>query len=208
MVLALRHGLLPKTLHVDAPSAKADWSPGTVSLLTEARPWPRENRPRRAGVSSFGSSGSKVHLILEEAPEPAAAEPPSPGTPVPWPLSAKTPEALHAQAHRLRAHLSAHPELTPTDVARALAARSAFDHRAVLHGTTMQDLIAGLERLEHGQLAPNLPPEVDESPIAAAARTFVEGKDVDWSPFLPAADGAPVELPSYAFQRKRYWIPA
>ncbi|WP_172382406.1 type I polyketide synthase [Streptomyces sp. MNP-20] len=158
-VMALRHGVLPKTLHVDAPTSEVDWSAGSVELLTEARAWAERDGggPRRAGVSSFGMSGTNAHVIVEQAPpveEPAAEE--ASGTPVvpgvvPLALSAKTSDALRAQAARLHAHLLANTEVDADDLAWTLAtARSRFEQRGVVLGRDRDDLLAGLERLAEG----------------------------------------------------------
>nr|WP_156758730.1 type I polyketide synthase [Actinokineospora pegani] len=130
MVLALRHGRLPKTLHVDRPSANVDWSAGAVELLTDGRDWPSVDRPRRAGVSSFGVSGTNAHVILEQASEETAEAAPGPELPItPWALSARSPEALAALVEGVRG-----VDATPTRVGRALSRRAVFDHRAVLLG--------------------------------------------------------------------------
>nr|WP_051735614.1 type I polyketide synthase [Streptomyces sp. NRRL B-3229] len=158
-VLALRNEQLPKTLHVEQPTPKVDWSEGAVELLTEARPWPREEgRPRRAGVSSFGISGTNAHVLLEEAPPEPAPEP-EPGTgsvraagPVAWALSAKTADALRAQATRLDAFLDAadHPA-DPYDIGHALVlTRTAFDERAVVVGDDTDTLRAKVRALAEG----------------------------------------------------------
>ncbi|MBL1102722.1 type I polyketide synthase, partial [Streptomyces coffeae] len=138
MVQAMRHDLLPQSLHVDEPSPHVDWSAGAVELLTDATPWPETEEPRRAGVSSFGISGTNAHIILEEAPasapeEESAAEPAGDVVPpvvVPWVVSGKSEEALRAQAARLAASV---PELSPVDVGFSLATtRSVFEQRAVV----------------------------------------------------------------------------
>ncbi|NYV76812.1 type I polyketide synthase, partial [Streptomyces sp. UH6] len=146
MVMAMRHGLLPATLHVGEPSSKVDWSAGAVELLTEAREWPETGeRPRRAGVSSFGISGTNAHIILESAepePEPVAgAEEPAAVLPVvPWVLSAKSPEALAGQAERLLPLATG--DVSPVDVGWSLvSARTLFDHRAVVFGEDREDLL-------------------------------------------------------------------
>nr|WP_062213686.1 type I polyketide synthase [Streptomyces sp. NBRC 109706] len=139
MVLAMRHGVLPATLHVDEPSPQVDWSAGAVELLTEARPWPEVDRPRRAAVSSFGISGTNAHVIIEQAPaEPVAEAPTDAGPvrhPVPWAVSAKSEAALRAGIARLRAFVAERPELDPVDVGWSLATtRAELEHRAVLAG--------------------------------------------------------------------------
>ncbi|SOX53761.1 Phenolphthiocerol synthesis polyketide synthase type I Pks15/1 [Mycobacterium ahvazicum] len=156
MVQAMRHGVMPQTLHVDVPTPHVDWSAGAVSLLTEQRSWPALDRPRRAGVSSFGISGTNAHVILEQAPvvESVAAESDMPVAP--WVLSARSPEALVGQARRLLAHVQADPRLGIADVGWSLAStRSAFDHRAVVVGAR-DELMAGLAGLAAGEPGVNV----------------------------------------------------
>ncbi|WP_190113391.1 type I polyketide synthase, partial [Streptomyces cinnamoneus] len=155
MVMAMRHGVLPRTLHVDEPTPHVDWSAGAVQLLTEAREWPETGGARRAAVSSFGVSGTNAHVIVEQAPartEPSSA--PEPGSVVPWVLSGKSEAALRAQAERL---LTLASGLPPADVAFSLATgRAAFEHRAVVVGQEDEQLLDGLRALLHGQPAGNV----------------------------------------------------
>jgi pimaricinolide synthase PimS1 len=152
MVLAMRHCLLPRTLHAAEPSTQVDWSAGAVRLLTEPEPWPRHGHPRRAGVSSFGVSGTNAHLIIEEPPqatdEPAVSA--EPARLVPWVISGKTPEALRAQAGRLRSYLDS-AEVDLAAAGRALATtRAALDHRAVALGATAGELGRELDAVAAG----------------------------------------------------------
>ncbi|WP_343243022.1 SDR family NAD(P)-dependent oxidoreductase [Streptomyces sp. SID12501] len=161
-VLAMREGVLPRTLHVDEPTRQVDWSAGTVRLLTEHQPWPETGRPRRAAVSSFGISGTNAHLVLEQAPEQeqdaepatgpeATPEAPRPASVVPWLVSGHTEAALRDQAARLLADLRARPGTTPLDVACSLATtRSALAHRAAVVADDLPALVAGLESLAVG----------------------------------------------------------
>ncbi|MGW6870698.1 acyltransferase domain-containing protein, partial [Streptomyces sp. NPDC054912] len=158
MVQAMRHGTVPKTLHVDEPSPHVEWSEGAVSLLTESVAWPETGRPRRAAVSSFGISGTNAHTIIEQAPDEDTSEPtPTPAAPsvLPYVLSAKSADALRDQAARLRAHLTDEPELAAVDVAYSLAGRRAsFDHRAVVVAANREKLLRSLTALENGDLVP------------------------------------------------------
>ncbi|HEV2637460.1 MAG TPA: SDR family NAD(P)-dependent oxidoreductase, partial [Actinocrinis sp.] len=158
MVMAIRHGLMPRTLHADVASPHIDWSAADIRLLTREQPWPEtgDDRPRRAAVSSFGISGTNAHVIIEqpatvagqaiETAEPAAAQ--AADAPISaWPLSARSDEGLIRQAHRLLSFLAAQPEATDADVSRALAARSRMTDRAVVLGTGREDLLAGLRAI-------------------------------------------------------------
>ncbi|WP_143264268.1 type I polyketide synthase, partial [Amycolatopsis kentuckyensis] len=152
MVMAMRHGVLPKTLHVDAPSTRVDWASGAVELLTAQRPWPSVDRPRRAGVSAFGISGTNAHAILELPAEPASAPAVVPEPPVvAWALSAKGEPALRAQARKLAA-----VDAAPAAVAGALLARARFDDRAVVLGSSRAELLSGLHALAAGEPAPGV----------------------------------------------------
>ncbi|GAA0223767.1 type I polyketide synthase [Cryptosporangium japonicum] len=158
MVLALRHGTLPRTLHVDAPTPHVDWSAGDVRLLTATTPWPPTDRPRRAGVSAFGISGTNAHVILEQPGHQPEAEPPAPtGEPVPWILSGASEGALRAAAEELASSVTARPDVDPVTVGRALATtRAALAHRAVLVASTPSEFAGGLRALAEGRPAGGL----------------------------------------------------
>ncbi len=151
VVQAIRHGVLPKTLHVDTPSPHVDWSAGAVELLTEARDWPEAGRPRRGAVSSFGISGTNAHVIIEQA-EPAEDEPATEVPVVAWPVSADSADAVAAQAQQLLDH-----DGNLTDIGFSLATtRSALDHRAVVVGSDDTEVRAGLAAIVAGEDAPNV----------------------------------------------------
>nr|WP_188317038.1 type I polyketide synthase [Solihabitans fulvus] len=166
VVQAMRHGVLPKSLHCTEPSPFVDWSAGYVEVLREARPWPATDRPRRAGISSFGISGTNAHVIVEQPPAGAWAtddhatddhgstERPRRRPVLPWVLSARSDAALRDQAARLADLVTAHRELTVEDVGLSLATtRAALDERVVAVGGDRDDLLralAGIARGDHG----------------------------------------------------------
>ncbi|MFJ4910107.1 SDR family NAD(P)-dependent oxidoreductase [Streptomyces sp. NPDC093249] len=177
MIQAMRHGVLPKTLHAENPSPHIDWDTGAVELLTEATPWPATGRPARAAVSSFGISGTNAHVVLELAADPTTPAPATPptqsgtqtGTPadtppgaapdavvLPWILTAKDDNALRRQADRLHRHLTDHPEITAGDVGLTLATtRATLEHRAAVLGTDRTALLDALTALATGEPAPS-----------------------------------------------------
>ncbi|WP_417801428.1 type I polyketide synthase [Streptosporangium amethystogenes] len=162
MVMAMREGVVPRTLHVDEPSSHVDWSEGAVELVTEARSWPRVERSRRAAVSSFGISGTNAHVILEQSPVSVEAgvgevDRGADGEVVPWVVSARSEVALRAQAARLLSHVEGAPGLGLAEVGVSLAtARSAFEYRAVVVGAERTELVRGLAAVAQGVPGPGV----------------------------------------------------
>ncbi|CDR01151.1 Beta-ketoacyl synthase [Streptomyces iranensis] len=154
MVLAMRHGVVPRTLHVDEPSPEVDWSSGAVSLATSQVAWPVVGRVCRSAVSSFGVSGTNAHVVLEAAPGKTDESEARLRVPVvPWVVSAKTAAGVRAQALRLRAFVEERPGLEPVDVGWSLVSRTAFDYRAVVVGEDRESLLAALENVDVAAVA-------------------------------------------------------
>ncbi|MFI1304137.1 type I polyketide synthase [Streptomyces sioyaensis] len=210
MVLALRHGVLPETLHLDAPSPHVDWSADTVRLLTAAQPWEENGQVRRAGVSSFGISGTNAHVIVEQPPATLpderaddegqdgdhdqfdegqdgaeTADGGSAGSAdqpvVPWVVHGRTPEALRAQAAALAAHLVSLPDAAPYDVAHSLlTTRAALEHRAALIGADRAALLAELHAVAEGDPGPHTATGVVPTSPGAGAVFVFPGQGSQW----------------------------
>ncbi|MGC7103139.1 type I polyketide synthase, partial [Amycolatopsis lurida] len=181
MVQAMRHGVLPRSLHIDAPSSHVDWSTGAVELLTEERPWPEVSRPLRAGVSSFGVSGTNAHVILEQAPEQSPADE-APGRSlgvVPWVLSAKSEAAVREQARLLAARVRGDADVSPVDVAYSLVTtRTALEYRAAVVAGDRDGLLRGVDAVAAGELIPGV---VQGSAAGSGGVVFVfPGQGSQW----------------------------
>ncbi|WP_228535124.1 SDR family NAD(P)-dependent oxidoreductase [Nocardia sp. BSTN01] len=180
MVQALRHGVLPRTLHADRPSPLIDWAAGQVELLTGNEPWPATGRPRRAAVSSFGIGGTNAHVVLEQAPVVADAAPAPRSGPVPWILSAASADGVREHAAAL-ADFARRPDAPhPRGVAAALATRATLAERAVVIGRTPEDFADALHRIAQAPtrvvaaVPTPVPPEHEPVPLGNAALTFPE----------------------------------
>nr|AXL05851.1 AMP-dependent synthetase [uncultured bacterium] len=183
MVMAMRHGVLPRTLHVDRPSANVDWSAGAVALLTETRDWPATGHPRRAGVSSFGIGGTNAHVVLEAAPEsstvPVAPARAATGVPLPVLVSGRTAAGLRGQAGRLARFLDDRSDVRLTDVAHALATtRAHLDHRAVVVASDQDQLRADLTAFAADPASTSV---VAGTPVTGKLAVLFTGQGSQWA---------------------------
>ncbi|MET7470774.1 AMP-binding protein [Micromonospora sp. NPDC005686] len=199
-VLAVRHGVIPPNLHFTRPHPEIDLAAGPFYVPTKARDWPDDAR-RVAGVSAFGLGGTNAHVVVEQPPPAEPADAPGEG---PWllPVSARTPAALRAALERLRTHLAGAAPALP-DVAATLAlGRRAFAHRAAVVAADLPSALSALDLL----LDTGARIAGDGGPLRETAAEWVAGHDVDWHALHPEGTVRRTELPTYPFQRRRYWI--
>jgi acyl transferase domain-containing protein/thioesterase domain-containing protein len=179
VVMSLRHGAIPASLHFDQPNPHIAWGELPVEVVTALRPWPASERPLRAGVSAFGISGTNAHVIVEAAaprratPEPANRERERPQQLIV--VSAKNEASLRAQVHRLSSRLTANGAALG-DVARALSTRrSAFRHRLAFPAADAAAAIDVLERAAAGDDVPGAVRGVAASAAPSVAFMFTGG---------------------------------
>ncbi|MFF5204863.1 amino acid adenylation domain-containing protein [Streptosporangium sp. NPDC000396] len=185
-VLSVRHGQIPGNLHLDSPNPQLGLDSGPFYLPAKTAHWP-DGRRRVAGVSAIGIGGTGAHVLVAEAPQPRATAPAAEGRYL-FPVSARSPQALRAAIVRLRDHLAANPHLSPADVAHTLTAgRRSFAHRVVVECGSLAEAIAALDP---DRLVPQAGTPETPEPLPSGA----------------AAPGRRVPLPTYPFQRQRYWI--
>ncbi|HEX6901809.1 MAG TPA: non-ribosomal peptide synthase/polyketide synthase, partial [Thermoanaerobaculia bacterium] len=201
--LALERRIIPPTLHFQRPNPEIDFASTPFFVNTEALAWNGGSAPRRAAVHSFGMGGTNAHVILEEAPEPLPATPSRPVQLLVF--SARSAPALAAAAERLAAHLEAHPEQDLGDVAYTLqVGRRAFRHRRIVLAGSREEAVAALRDEGDHPRAAAVSGEAET--LAALGRRWLAGEDVDWQAIHDGERRRRVPLPTYPFQRRRYWL--
>ena len=198
-VLAVRHGVIPPNLHFTRPHPEIDLAAGPFYVPIKARDWPEGPR-RVAGVSAFGLGGTNAHVVVEQPPPVEPVDPPK----GPWllPVSARTPVALRAALTRLRAHLAGAAPALPEVAATLALGRRAFDHRAAVIAADLSGALAALDTL----LDTDARVAGEPGALREMAADWVAGRDVDWTALHPEGTVRRTGLPSYPFQRQRYWI--
>lgn len=208
-VLCVQNRAIPPTLHVREPNAHVAFERTRLYINDRARPWATRG-PLRAGVSAFGMGGANAHVVVESAPE--AAPTPRSNGPSLFVLSARTPSALRRLAGATAARLRPESGWNLADVCfTAAVGRTHFAQRIALYVESIGELSRRLGRYAEGDDA-----VVWTAASAAAAggawselaRRYLAGEEIDWPEAFRASGGRRVELPTYPFERRRFWIPA
>lgn len=224
-VLSITHGMISPQLHFKTPNPLIPWDQKPLMVPTEPYPWP-SGKKRIAGISSFGMSGANVHMIIEEPPAPTPEAPPG-KTPLHMlTLSAKSEIALKQLAIRYAESLFARPDLSPLDVCyTSNTGRALFPHRMCAIGSTTEDLAEKLRGFAAGEkpeetfsghwtgetekpltFSPPPAPGDGYAALMKLGEAYVNGASVDWSDFYDNQGARPVALPTYPFERRRFWV--
>ncbi|MCK4763371.1 MAG: hypothetical protein KAW12_14325 [Candidatus Aminicenantes bacterium] len=218
--LALKHRLIPPSLHFETPNPRIDFENSPFYVVTEATEWENDSSPGgplRAGVSSFGIGGTNAHVVLEEW---AAARIP-PGSPGDSPrlllLSAKTPAALDRMTENFITYLQEKPAANLTHVSYTLAVgRKHFRYRRMAVCSSMKEAIDGFSsQVAAGMhtLAQKDDLEISETGSGADAkalekigRSWLTGERFDWKALYTGEEGRRISLPTYPFEKEHYWV--
>ena len=146
-ILALQKGQIPPNLHFEKPNPHIPWDTLPFSVPTRLTPWRAHGAKRMAGVSAFGFSGTNVHMVLEQAPEPSVRVIVQDRDCHLLTLSAQTPKALSDSAARYIAFFAETPEADLGDVCfTANTGRAHFAHRIAIVARTTEEMKAELEQ--------------------------------------------------------------
>lgn len=215
-VLQLEHEHIPQVLHYQSPNPRIDFSNSPFYVAKHSQPWPRTSSPRRAGVSSFGVGGTNAHVVVEEAPEAKTTASLRPSQLLL--LSARSAAALRQMADRLANHLESHPAISLADVSYTLAlGRREFGFRRWVIASNTVEAARMLREPEQrlttvpdnpNQAVRDLIARLDPSaaPESLLGDLWVAGASPDWAAYFSAEERRRIPLPTYPFERKRFWI--
>ncbi|MBI4995370.1 MAG: type I polyketide synthase [Rhodocyclales bacterium] len=181
VALALHHGAIPPNLHFKTPNPTIPWADAPFRIPTSVQPWPASEGPKVGGVSAFGIAGTNAHIVLEQAIEPASrTELPAARDVAVLPLSAASPEALHALAGRYADLIGGAQPVSLHDVCwNAALTRAALDQRAVFVAADPAGMADALRRYAAGEAA------AAEGAVHAAARPKIAfvlpGQGAQWT---------------------------
>jgi acyl transferase domain-containing protein/acyl carrier protein/protein-L-isoaspartate O-methyltransferase len=202
VVLALQHEEIPAHLHFEKKNPYIAWEDTQVRVPVNAEPWRGNGRKRVAGVSSFGFSGTNAHVVIEEAPlrktSEAATDPPVQILTV----TAKTREALSELAAAYESFLARETESLADIAYTSAVCRSHWEHRLAIVAKTTAEAREKLAQYRAGKSLEGSEPET------ALAQSYMNGADIDWAKFYQGRASKRVAVPTYPFQRSRYWIEA